>query len=49
MILAVGGSFDRIFLDTYICIECGYFEEVIAKEELDEKMITNIKKNLKKV
>lgn len=42
-------SFDRIFLDTYICIDCGYFEEIVPPEELKEKMKSSIIKNWKKV
>lgn len=38
------------FLDTYLCINCGHFEEYIPEEDLkDEKIIDKIKKTWNKV
>ena len=43
-------SWKRIFLDSYICISCGYIEEWIPEKELkDEKIISKVKENWMKV
>ena len=43
-------SWKIFFLDTYICINCGHFEEYINDDDLkDTKMIETIKKELRKV
>jgi predicted nucleic-acid-binding Zn-ribbon protein len=49
MILPVS-SWKQFFLDTYICSNCGHFEEYISDDDLkDPKMIEGIKKELRKV
>ncbi|MFI5145519.1 MAG: hypothetical protein ACHQJ4_07965 [Ignavibacteria bacterium] len=49
MILAVS-SWIQIFLNTYICTNCGHFEEFINDDDLkDPKIIDGIKKELRKV
>ena len=49
MIIPVTG-WSRLFLDIYICTNCGYFKEFIAEKDLkDEKKITKIKEHWKKV
>ncbi len=43
-------SWKSIFLDSYLCITCGYFEEHVPEEELrDEKLIEKVKGNWKRV
>lgn len=49
MIIPVS-SWTRIFLDSYICISCGYVEEWIPESRLkDENLISKIKDNWEKV
>jgi ribosomal protein S27AE len=49
MVLPVS-SWKQFFLDTYICSNCGHFEEYINDDDLkDPKMIEGIKKELRKV
>lgn len=49
MIIPITG-FKRFFLDSYICINCGYVEEWIPEKELkDAKMIEKVKENWVKV
>lgn len=49
MILTVS-SMKYFFLDTYICTNCGRFEECVSDEELkDPKIIEKIKETWKKV
>ena len=43
-------SINRIFLDTYICVDCGYFVEILRKKDLEnKKIILSIKKKWNKV
>lgn len=43
-------SLKSIFLDSFLCLSCGYFEEHVPEEDLkDEKLIEKIKKNWEKV
>jgi len=43
-------SWKTIFLDTYICLTCGYFEEHIPEKDLkDEKLIGKIRETWKRV
>ena len=43
-------SWRRIFLDSYICVSCGYIEEWIPEKELkDEKLISKVRENWVKV
>lgn len=43
-------SWKWFFLDTYICLTCGHFEEHIRETELrDEKKIEKVRKTWKKV
>ncbi len=49
MILAVS-SMKYFFLDTYICTNCGYFEEYVDDKDLkDQSMINKIKETWRKV
>ncbi len=49
MKLVISG-WERYFLDTYLCISCGHFEEYIAESEFrDNKIIEKIKENWKKM
>ena len=46
----VVSSWKWFFLDTYICLTCGHFEEHIRETELrDEKTIEKVKETWKKV
>ena len=41
-------SFGRLFITTYICAECGYIEEYVENEELNnEKKMIKLRKNWK--
>ena len=43
-------SWKSIFLDSYICLTCGYFEEHVPEDELrNEKLIEKVKENWKRV
>lgn len=43
-------SFKSILVNTYLCMACGYFEEVIPVEELrNEKTLEKIKSSWEKV
>lgn len=42
-------SWKQIFLDTYICINCGHFEEFINKPDLDDSTKEKIRSKWKKV
>jgi len=43
-------SWKWFFLDNYICLTCGHFEEYIREKELkDEKMIEKIKGTWKRI
>lgn len=43
-------SIRRFFLDSYICISCGYVEEWIPERELsNRKLIDKVKQNWQKV
>ena len=49
MILPITG-WKRFFLDTYICLACGHFEEYVNDDDIkDANMKEGIKKELKKV
>jgi predicted nucleic-acid-binding Zn-ribbon protein len=49
MILPIS-SWKRFFLDTYICVNCGHFEEYINDDDLkDPKIIEGIKTELRKI
>lgn len=49
MTLPVSG-WKMYFLDTYLCTDCGHFEEYIPDEEMqDKKMIEKIKSTWNKV
>jgi len=49
MILSVS-SWNKIFLDTYICTNCGHFEEYVSDTDLhDIKLIEAIKEECTKV
>ncbi len=49
MILAVS-SWIQIFLDTYICTNCGHFEEYLSDKDFhDSSVIDTIKKEFIKV
>lgn len=42
-------SFKFMFIDTYICLNCGKFEEYVNESDFkDEKVREKIKKNWKK-
>ncbi len=46
----VVSSIKLFFLDTYICTNCGHFEEYISDEDLkNEKIISKIKETWNKV
>ena len=38
-------SWTRIFIATYVCLDCGYVDEYIDKESMDEKRKEKIRKN----
>jgi hypothetical protein len=42
-------SWSRIFVATYVCLTCGFIDEYIDKEHMDEKRIGKIKANWKKL
>ena len=43
-------SWGRLFVSTYMCADCGYFEEYIENEHLqDPKKIAKLKENWKKL
>lgn len=43
-------SFQSFFLSTYLCVQCGHFEEYIKDVDLhNEKMIEKIKKTWSKI
>ena len=49
MIIPVTG-FKRIFLDYYMSISCGYFEEYVPQDDLkDEKLMNKLKENWERV
>ena len=49
MIIPITG-FKRLYLDSYICLSCGYVEEWIAEKDLkDRKMVEKVKENWVKV
>jgi predicted nucleic-acid-binding Zn-ribbon protein len=46
----VVSSWKWFFLDTYVCLSCGHFEEFVRETELrDEKTIEKIRETWKKV
>ena len=38
-------SWTRIFVATYVCMTCGYIEEYIDKEYMEEKKLDRFRKN----
>jgi predicted nucleic-acid-binding Zn-ribbon protein len=48
--LLVISSFIRCYLDTYLCTNCGHFEEYINDSDVkDEKLISKVKETWNKV
>lgn len=45
-----GKSSSKLWINTYVCTECGYFEEYLRNDVLnDENRINKVKMNWKKV
>lgn len=43
-------SWSKLFLDTYVCLECGYLEEYVEDEYLkDPKKMAKAKENWRKL
>lgn len=43
-------SWGKLFIDTYLCLDCGYVEEYICKEDLNDlKKREKLEANWKKV
>lgn len=46
----MGGGSNRLFIEVYACFNCGYIEEYIVKEDLEnEKKMNKISDKWKKV